>query len=188
MITIKNKLKMKFQEEFRGSYFLGGVLLCYFLCWSLSVSLFWSDFCPIPDLYVNFPYFYFGFFSPSDIVCCGMHSAQMRDGVGWGWGGGVGSHGLQRIAPGFAHKTILVRNLMWQPESWCQVLVRIPVLQSTGGSSSVDHAWVWSRNCNCNPNFILISHVQMCSSIFAAVSLIYLVSTTRVSLPSMPST
>ena len=61
-----------------------GMLLYYFICWSHSVSLFWSDFCPIPDLYADTPAFYSKSFPPYIVVYCHKSGSQMTRGGGGG--------------------------------------------------------------------------------------------------------
>ena len=124
-------LNEKFQNTKLGTAIYFRTLLCYFLCWSLSVSPCWSYFRPIPALYANIPAFYSKIFPSSATVDCRTRGARMRGG---------GSHGWRRIVCGFARKIILARNIMCQPEAQCHVLVQLPVPQGTGESSSADHA------------------------------------------------
>ena len=121
------------------------MLICYFLCWSLFDSSFWSDFHPIPELYANMPAFPPKIFPLSMAVGCHTHGVQMR-----GVGGRTGTHGWQVIIHGCVCKNILARGLMCQSEAQFQVPVRISVPQGTGESSSADHAWVRPRERNFN--------------------------------------
>ena len=76
------------------------------------------------------------------------------------WGVGVGLHRWRRIVCGFAHKNIMVCDLMFQPRAQFQVPVRLLVPQGTGYLSSADHAWVWPSDRNYDSTFNKALHVQ----------------------------
>ena len=48
-------------------------------------------------------------------------------------------------------KIVLAQNLLRQDKAWYRVPVQLPVPQGTGETSSTDHAEVWLRNRDCNP-------------------------------------
>ena len=129
-----------------------GVLLCYFICRSLSVSLFWSDFRAIPDLYANISDFH----PPPPQLPPYVVTPTVQK---W-WGGGGGVHGWQIIVCVFVHRIIMTHDLICQPEAWFWVPVHILAPRGTRELSSMDHVWVWYSNRDWNVTVNPASHMQ----------------------------
>ena len=77
----------------------------------------------------------------NDITC------KMR-----GWEGRVGAHWWKNVLCECASEIILAQNLLRQSEAWYWTPVWLPVPQGNGKASSGDHAGVWHRGRNCDPD------------------------------------
>ena len=121
----------------------GTTLLCYCLCWFLSVSpfvLFYAIcFTSDPWFIRQLPCF-LGQLSHYYLLCVVLCVQCTKGrGVSHGWRGGV---------LGSARKFKLAMDLMCQPNSWVQFPVYLPVPQGTVYTSSTYHTWVLSCNGN----------------------------------------
>ena len=126
-----------------------GTLLCYCLCWFLSVSPpFFKRFLPNTCFIRQFTCFLRRVLSLLTSSCGIAWTVwkwvDVGGEVGWGHMGDV------EACFGFTRKFMLARDLMRQLNAWLWVRVRLPVRQGTGVSSSTDNTWVQYSNRDWN--------------------------------------
>ena len=168
---------------FRNTLFCvsgGEMLLCYFICMSLSVSPLWSYFHPIPDLYANIPAFYSKLYFRRLPPYVATRTVRK-----WGGGGG-GPRGGEETYADFCAR------LFWRAV-YCANPRPDDMYQSNSryrkGQSS------WSPWIMCKYDlataiviwlFIHICILKIYLYIFSAMSWLKFVSVARASLPIIP--
>ena len=134
---------------------------------------------PIPAFYANIPAFCAEIPCYSCSVCCTARSERV---------GGWGSHAWRGFIPGLVCVFIQACDLTRQPNSQFRIPVQIYFPQGTEGLSSADHMWVRSRDRDCNLSVYPNRTCKRGYYIFSAMVWLNCASTSRASLPSIPST